>query len=208
MPFRLIFAICALGLASGCCSYSPDSPPGLDLASPQRTVEYLQWAFENEFPLHVARCFSQEFMDEQDFDASQLEFFWEDVKETVLAQIGEVQKIQIVKIEDVDTSGALKDLYVRAGNRQAVVRFKLATYYEISHRRPTKDSVYADVPGMATIMSYDGDTAVLRLPGVANPKVFAPKNLHKIVIESSWLIRSVTGAETNINHKQSPSPQP
>lgn len=189
MLTRFALLVVVLSLTSACVSYPPDSPPpGYSQSSPKQTIYYLQWAYEHENPLHVSKCLSTAFMDATDIDPSDLAIAWDTAKETVEKHIGNVDEIEVVDelFESVD--GKVKILQVVSDKARAKVTFVLESRYLIIPTKATMDVAANEFPSMREVVSFEGDTAVIRLPKVPNAKKYPAEKIHRIIIESAWRI--------------------
>ncbi len=197
MPSGRIALITALlALCGACTSYSPDVPPGFTTGTPRQTTYYLQWAFEKEYPLHVANCLSPGLKKREGFTDGDLELFWPDVKEWAAENLGDVQQIEIEEIVDIeDEKAEMKLVTYRVGDRLIPVRFIRQTTWEVRHARPSVAPVIGRPDRLSEVASYEKDRLSIRLDGIADPELYAPENLEKIILTSAWLVDSVDPAE-------------
>ncbi|MFT7617504.1 MAG: hypothetical protein ACI97A_001142 [Planctomycetota bacterium] len=185
--FPLIVLLLALNCA--CVSYPPDTPPpGYSQSSPKQTIYYLQWAYENQNPLHVSKCLSFDFMTGANMDPSDLALWWDEAKETVEEYIGNVDDIEVVDELFESNDGKVKILQLTSNKRDAKVTFVLESRYLIIPTKATQDVAENEFPSMKEVVTFDQDTAVIRLPKVPNAEQYPAEMIHRIIIESAWRI--------------------
>ncbi|MCB9833649.1 MAG: hypothetical protein H6807_14360 [Planctomycetes bacterium] len=184
-------------LCAGCCHpYSPDVPPGYTTGTPRRTTEYLKWAFEKEYPLHVANCLSRGLKEREGFNDSDLVLFWSEVKEWAAENLGDVQQIEIEEIEDIEDDRAeMKLVTYRVGNQLVPVRFIRQTTWEVRHQRITVETLQGNPGRLADIARIENGELVIELGGIDDPELYDPENLEKIVLTSAWLVDAIDPAE-------------
>ena len=194
LPPRCLPVLLALVLSatSACVSYPPDSPPpGYDQASPRRCVDYLKWAYENESPLHVSRCLSLGFLEGAGISPTDIATNWDSARDFVEKDMGDVQSIELEDVLEEDPAGRWQIVLATSRNRTATVTFVLESRWKIIPKKLTRDSAEGDFKSMSDILSYEGNTAVIRLPAIPQPDDYPPEQIHRILIDSSWRIDAI-----------------
>ncbi len=189
MNFRILLVLITALLTSGCVSYPPDSPPpGYDQSSPRQTVSYLQWAFENEQPLHVSLCLTNNYMKLVGISPADLDMFWATAKERIEAEIGNVDDIK--KVEELFRSPDGKTRIIRYGSGDIIadVIFVLESRYRIVPAKATKEIIEGNFESMESVLKYVDDQAIITLPLSPDTEQLTPSKIHRILIESSWRI--------------------
>ena len=188
---RILIAVAALTAATllqGCVSYSPDVPPGYNLGAPEETIYYLRWALEKDYPLHVHNCLSRGFIERNDASATNVEFFYERVKETILNYVGgSLEDVRVADRRVLEPGVALVTLV--SGPHRAVVRMIREVSWEISPSDPDAPPIQGVAGSMTEITDYDGKEVVIRLPVPDAP--ITPQEIHRLDVDNSWRIDAV-----------------
>jgi len=198
-PKSLFPALICLAL-TGCVSTAREEVPSeFRMSSPSRTIAYLRWAFENRYASHVYNTLSDDLIGREQISLDDLATFWPRVEEWVHENIGDPGTIEIVRQKRLDAR--TREVELASGDRRAVLRFVLQVTWLIRPMSSREDDVTGRMRDLAGAVTYEGDDALIRIPGVE--KQIDPEKIHVIRIENAWKIDAVL--DTNLPEWKRPA---
>jgi hypothetical protein len=188
---RPLAAMALAALLTSCATPPSEVPEERALGTPKQTVEYLRWALtqapETDRPNHLWNCLSTRFIAENRITREDLNIFWSRVRDTLQQYLGDIEQLETGALRDL---GARKtELDLESGPHRATLLFVLETDYEIRPASRARESVFGTLPSMESVLRYDGDRALITIPGVERP--IEPESVFRVTIENGWKIERI-----------------